>query len=212
MKTKFLLFVLLTALSQSVFSQNNSTEKNPQAYLFSGGENRQVERKKAYLSSGGDVGSALTRPRRHTSAESPVNKSNAKTSYSLERRAFELINRQRETSGLSPLSWCNDAARIARLHSENMANYNFFSHAGLDGLMVNDRADLLGIRKWQAIGENIAYNQGFENPVEFAVERWMQSPKHRDNLLNARWKESGIGVAVTDDGKYYFTEVFLARK
>jgi uncharacterized protein YkwD len=48
--------------------------------------------------------------------------------------------------------------------------------------------------------------------VEFAVERWMKSPKHRENLLSSRWKESGIGIAVTGNGTYYFTEVFLLRK
>lgn len=212
MKTKFFLFITLLALSQSAFSQINPTENQPKAYIFSGGENRSVNRPKAYLFSGGDNRSALTRPRIYKSETNSAEKSKAKNSFDLERRAFELINRQREMSGLSPLNWSDDVARIARLHSENMANYNFFSHAGLDGLLVNDRADFFGIRKWRAIGENIAYNQGFENPVEFAVERWMQSPKHRDNLLNARWRESGIGIAVTNDGRYYFTEVFLVRK
>ncbi len=194
MKNKFLLFLLVLTFSQTAFPQNAAGEK-PKAYLFSSsGENR----------------SGLNRPRIYPSEPAkPAGKS--KATNALERRAFELINRQRATNGLESLTWSDDAARIARLHSENMANYNFFSHAGLDGSMVNDRADSFGVRKWRAIGENIAYNQGFENPVEFAVERWMQSPKHRDNLLNSRWKESGIGIAVTADGTYYFTEVFLAR-
>ncbi len=189
------MFLLVLTFSQTVFTQNAAGEK-PKAYLFSGGENR----------------SPLDRPRIYPSEPAKsAGKSKAANAFDLERRAFELINQQRTATGLEALAWSDDAARIARLHSENMANYNFFSHTGIDGLMVNDRADSFGIRKWRAIGENIAYNQGFENPVEFAVERWMQSPKHRDNLLNSRWKESGIGIAVTDKGTYYFTEVFLVR-
>jgi uncharacterized protein YkwD len=78
--------------------------------------------------------------------------------------------------------------------------------------MVNDRADSFGISKWRAVGENIAYNRGYANPIEFAVDRWMHSPGHRENILNARWKESGIGIAITQDGAYYFTQVFLQRK
>ncbi len=155
----------------------------------------------------------ITRPRISSNATETSHTPEKNLSVrGLEQVAFKLANEQRITQGLPPVIWDDDVARLARLHSENMANYNFFSHAGKDGSLVSDRADFMGIRKWQAIGENIAYNQGFADPVEFAVERWMQSPKHRENLLNGRWKESGIGIAVTHDGTYYFTEVFLVRK
>lgn len=137
---------------------------------------------------------------------------NAFSTYVLERQAFELLNSERAAKGLSPLIWNEDVARIARMHSENMARYKFFSHAGLDGSMVDDRADLCGVKRWRAIGENIAYNRGYEKPVEFAVLRWMQSNSHRNNILNSRWKESAVGVAVANDGAFYFTQVFLLRK
>ncbi|HLM61623.1 MAG TPA: CAP domain-containing protein [Pyrinomonadaceae bacterium] len=214
MKKLFPLFLLVLMFSTESFSQNDQNEKRPKAYKLSSGDTRSADRPKtAYLLSSGNTNSALGRPRVYKSEQpSSAKTSKAFAAFDLERRTFELINQRRENSGLTPLNWCDDAARIARLHSENMANFNFFSHAGVDGSMVNDRADLLGIRKWQAIGENIAYNQGFDNPVEFAVERWMQSPKHRDNLLSSRWKDSGIGIAVTGNGTYYFTEVFLVRK
>ena len=114
--------------------------------------------------------------------------------------------------GFAVLEWNDEVAEMARRHSENMAQFKFFSHTDLNGLLVNDRADTSGIGSWRAIGENIAYNRGYENPAESAVERWMQSPSHRENLLNNRWRESGIGIAVTEDGTYYFTEVFLLRK
>ncbi len=155
-----------------------------------------------------------SRPRIIQNKETSIVVSNHKavTNFQFERQAFEEINRQRATMNLQPLVWSDDAAKIARLHSENMANFKFFSHEGLDGLMVSDRADSCGISKWRAIGENIAYNRGYANPIEFAVERWMQSPGHRENILNERWKESGIGVAITEDGTYYFTQVFLQRK
>ena len=213
MKTTFFLFAALLVLAPGAFSQDNSTDNRPQAYLLSSGDNRSVNRpKEAYLLSSGDTSSAITRPRIYKSELPKTAKTSKKVNaFNLERLAFELINEQRISSGLEPLAWSDDAAKIARLHSENMATYNFFSHKGLDGTLVNDRADFFGVKKWQAIGENIAYNQGFENPVEFAVERWMQSPKHRDNLLSSRWKESGIGIAVTENGTYYFTEVFLSR-
>lgn len=93
-----------------------------------------------------------------------------------------------------------------------MAEQGFFSHKGSDGTMVDDRADMLGLGRWQAIGENIAFLKGFDNPGEVAVEKWMQSTSHRRNVLASNWRESAVGVAVTGDGTYYFTQVFLLRR
>lgn len=130
----------------------------------------------------------------------------------LERRAFELLNLRRRAEGASPLEWSEELASVARDHSRSMAEKQFFSHRGADGSMVDDRADRAGIGEWRAIGENIAFNKGYENPIEFAIERWMKSETHRRNLLNESWQVSAVGVAVTDDGAYYFTQIFLLRK
>ena len=198
MKNKVFLLLFLLIFSHNAFSQNGSSENRPKAYLLSGGDTR----------------TALSRPRiaDDSAANNPKAISKSKKDFALELRVFDLINKQRAQIGLDDLEWNDDVAEIARRHSENMANYNFFSHTDMNGWMVNDRADALGIKKWRAIGENIAFNRGYKNPAESAVERWMQSPSHRENLLNNRWQQSGIGIAVTEDGTYYFTEVFLLRK
>ena len=141
-----------------------------------------------------------------------VSSKSAFTTFDLEKQAFDLLNAQRIGKGLPELEWNDEVARIARMHSENMAKFKFFSHTGIDGSMVDDRADLCGVSKWKAIGENIAYNRGYDKPVEFAVERWMQSTAHRENILNNSWNESAVGVAMADDGAFYFTQVFLLRK
>ena len=103
----------------------------------------------------------ITRPRISPKTDETSTKSEKNLSArEIEQIAFKLANGQRIAQHLPPVIWDNDVARIARLHSENMAKNNFFSHQGLDGLMVNNRADLLGITKWRSIGENIAYNRG----------------------------------------------------
>lgn len=130
----------------------------------------------------------------------------------LERRVLALINNIRRTNGLQELAWNDQVAGIARTHSADMSAQTFFSHTGKDGLMVDDRADAAGLGRWRAIGENIAFNRGYAKPSDFAVECWMKSSSHRENLLNPRWKETGIGIAMADDGAYYFTQVFLQRK
>jgi uncharacterized protein YkwD len=131
------------------------------------------------------------------------------TSLDLEKKTFRLINQKRGENGLQPLIWSEKIAALARVHSKNMAEYKFFSHKGLNGRLVDERAIDFGINRWQAISENIAFNRGFANPAEFAVERWMISTPHRVNLLNNRWQESGIGLAIAPDGSHYFTQIFL---
>jgi uncharacterized protein YkwD len=93
-----------------------------------------------------------------------------------------------------------------------MAEFSFFSHRGLDNKLVSDRADAQKVVKWRAIGENIAFNRGYKDPVQKAVELWLDSPTHRRNLMDETWRESAVGVAVAPDGSYYFTQVFLVRR
>lgn len=129
----------------------------------------------------------------------------------LAHKAFDLINQKRIEAGLEPLKWNDGMAKVARYHSQNMARDNYFSHQETDGSMINDRADMFGFSDWKSIGENIAFNRGFKLPAESACQQWINSPSHRDNILDKRWKESAIGVAIAKDGSYYFTQVFLLK-
>ena len=132
-------------------------------------------------------------------------------SIEAERQTFALLNAERAGRGLPPLQWSDTVAAVARLHSDSMAKHDFFSHTGLDGLTVDVRADRNGLDGWTAIGENIAFVRGIQNPSQFAIEQWMQSNSHRENMLATRWNESAIGVSITPDGRYYFTQVFITR-
>lgn len=127
----------------------------------------------------------------------------------LERQAFNLINSERAKNGLQPLVWDGELCRVARLHSENMGRRNFFDHEGPDGNLL-DRVTARGIM-WRSLGENIAYNQGHDDPAGVAVDQWMHSSKHRANILRGLFTHSGIGVARTADGRVYLTQVFIMR-
>lgn len=137
--------------------------------------------------------------------------SSSASASSLERRAFDLINEQRIANGERPLVWDAELCRMARLHSDSMARQEFFDHTGPDGRDMRERAHESNIRGWSAMAENIAYNQGFNDPAAFAVERWMRSTKHRDNILNDSFTRSAVGIARSADGRVYLTQVFIAR-
>jgi uncharacterized protein YkwD len=127
-----------------------------------------------------------------------------------ERRAFEATNEVRAKNGFSPLSWDSDLSRMARNHSEKMARLGFFTHETPEGLQLRDRAREARIR-FQVIGENIAYNQGVDDPGTFAVQRWMISSGHRANILSREFRASGVGSFTAQDGRVYITQIFIAR-
>jgi len=129
----------------------------------------------------------------------------------VERRAFEQTNVARAKNGLPTLVWDPELCRMARKHSEQMATLGYFSHETPDGLQLKERAHLSGILHFRVIGENIAYNKGYEDPGGFAVERWLTSSGHRANMLYPGFQASAIGSYVAADGSTYLTQVFIAR-
>lgn len=129
----------------------------------------------------------------------------------IERRAFEQTNLIRVRNGLPPFTWDAEVCRMARTHSQNMSRLGFFAHTTPTGLRLRDRARAAGILQFSVLGENIAYNQGYDDPGAFAVERWMLSPKHRDNILSREFRAMAIGSFIAADGSVYLTQTFITR-
>ena len=193
-KKLFLFLGFVAALAASLFAQTNNSQTI--AAIKIGGGNDIID---------------LGRPRIAPDKPAGVKASVIVNTISLERTAFDLLNQKRVENGLQSLPWDEQLAAVARLHSQNMADFNFFSHRGLDNKMVSDRADDAGMGRWRAIGENIAFNRGYQDPISKAVELWLDSTSHRRNLLDSNWKETAVGIAVTADGSYYLTQVFLKK-
>ena len=184
-------------------SSDRQTEQRPVARLLSTSSPEVSPRERARLVA------RLSAPTRSYSTASTPAAATAATSD--ERRAFDLINVERQRRGLRPLVWDGALTRIARYHSENMARDGILNHVDRDGLDLRGRAEVLGLHGWRALGENIAYNQGYADPTAFAVERWMVSDKHRENILNGEFTHAGIGIARSADGRVFFTQVFMER-
>jgi uncharacterized protein YkwD len=186
-------------------SANETTKTNarPVARLLTSTREEVASRQRARVVAGYRAVPASTASARPAAAVSAPTRS--------ESRLFELINEQRRARGRGPLVWDGGLTRMARYHSENMSRQRFINHVDRDGLDLTGRASLLDVRGWRALAENIAYNQGFDDPEAFAVERWMLSDKHRANILNGDFTHAGLGVARSSDGRVYFTQVFMKR-
>ncbi len=129
----------------------------------------------------------------------------------IERRVFQLVNDARLRNGLPALTWDQELCQLARTHSQSMARGTFFSHENPEGQGPKERAVQAGIRPFRRIAENIAYNWGVEDPATFVIERWMNSPGHRENILGKQYKDSAIGVFVKPNGAVYITQEFISR-
>jgi uncharacterized protein YkwD len=128
-----------------------------------------------------------------------------------EKDILKLINKQREKSGLANLNWNTELVKLAQLYSKKMARERFFSHIERNGYGVAERAEALHITNWLKIGENLFMASGVKNLGKFAVDKWMLSSGHRQNILDTQYTDTGIGIAESNDGKIYVTQVFIKR-
>ncbi|MGE0525626.1 MAG: CAP domain-containing protein, partial [Bdellovibrionales bacterium] len=81
----------------------------------------------------------------------------------------------------------------------------FFSHTSPTNGSFSTRVSRHGIRG--ASGENIAYRQ---RDAAAAVSSWMASSGHRANILNARYRTTGVGYAVNASGHTYYVQCFTS--
>ena len=120
-----------------------------------------------------------------------------------EKMILKLINAEREKARLQPLTIDPKLNRAARSHSLNMAKQNTLSH-DLDGKGPAERMKDAGYQL-RTYGENCGV--GSRTPIQ-AVQMWMNSPPHKENILTAEFSESGIGIATGKGGQKYYTQVF----
>ncbi|AKG20826.1 CAP domain-containing protein [Calothrix sp. 336/3] len=127
---------------------------------------------------------------------------NVKTT-DLEKSVLEQINRYRIAHGLPALTINQNISRQARVHSQQMAEGQVpFSHDGF-----KKRVNAIPLR-YQSAAENVAFNQGYNDPAAQAMLGWLNSPGHLSNI-HGDFNLTGIGVAKNSQGEVYITQIFL---
>ena len=148
------------------------------------------------------------------------------------RNAFEGVNNERALQGLSPLEWNSDLAYVSRLYCLDMAARGFFSHESPEGDIHDHRLHGNGIYYFNLSAENLAQikhvssytyvettgkiinktYRSLDGIAEEAVDGWMNSTGHRENILHPAFDESGIGVAYDQANEsFIFTQLFITR-
>ena len=120
------------------------------------------------------------------------------------RHMLELINQARTRNGVPPVSMGSN--NVAQIQADQMLEECVFSHWGTDGLKPYMRYSLAG--GYQNNGENaltsnecsltgtwLQWNDDLEKMVRDAVESLLESPGHRETMLDPSYSRVNIGLA-----------------
>lgn len=118
---------------------------------------------------------------------------------------LRLVNEKRSAAGIGTVTRNRTLEDQATQYACELIHDDFFAHVDpITGSTLRDRADDFGYDYW-IIGENLAAGQ--RSPVE-AITAWINSPCHRENILNPAFTELGVGVRVGGDYGVYWVQEF----
>jgi uncharacterized protein YkwD len=130
----------------------------------------------------------------------------------LERALLERINEVRAAHGLRPLSFASALNKAATRHANSMGAEGYFRHELYTPQRSDDWTSFGTWIRWYwpgpdytswSAGENLAWGAPSLSSRQ-AVRRWMDSPPHRANLLNAGWRRVGLAAVQVSNPSGYF--------
>ncbi len=103
------------------------------------------------------------------------------------------INNARATNGISPVTENSLLDKSAKLKADDMIAKNYWSHNAPDGTQWMSFIQQVGYA-YSAAAENLSYGQYRYYPEQTIVNNWLNSPEHKENMLNGRYTEIGIAI------------------
>jgi uncharacterized protein YkwD len=112
-----------------------------------------------------------------------------------------LVNRERAQHGVLPLTTTTDLEQAALEHAQELIVGDYFAHVTPSGYTPTERIRATGYipgsEAGYVIGENLAWGTLNLSTPASIVAAWLASPGHLANILESRYKETGIGVAAS---------------
>ena len=142
----------------------------------------------------------------------------ALTPTSTEKQVISLINKERTKRGLAKVSFKSSLTAAARSHSTEMAKRRKLTHYSANGWSVARRLRKKGYRSsgcsYWCVAENIARAKKgtLAATPRVIVANWMRSSAHRKNILKSAFRDVGVGIRTSSDGKWYYTLDLGRRK
>lgn len=124
---------------------------------------------------------------------------------------IDFVNQERESRGKAALERNNELMDNAALRAEEISEQ--FTHSRPDRSSYNT---VVTIKNF-GVGENIeatgginVANSDIEALAKHLVKQWMASPGHKRNILDSRYKETGVGIYVYDNN-IYASQLFIIK-
>lgn len=117
---------------------------------------------------------------------------------------MRLINVERRNAGISQLQYLTDLDTSCQLRAQEASQ--LWSHTRPNGSGWETVLDELGL-SYQSKGENLFASNILDAAV--AVEGWMSSPGHRENILRPEFQAAAVGIVRGSDGDYYICQHFV---
>lgn len=105
-------------------------------------------------------------------------------------KVIDQTNQKRQEIGLNPLKYNSVLSESASKKAQDMFTNNYWAHTSPTGTTPWDFIKSVGY-KYSVAGENLA--RDFYD-TDSLMKAWMNSPTHRDNIVNSKYQEIGIGV------------------
>ncbi|WP_253275466.1 CAP domain-containing protein [Rossellomorea aquimaris] len=135
-------------------------------------------------------------------AEDPSEDEWDKVNSASEQQIFDITNVLRHQFEEGTLKWDEETAKVARGHSREMYEEDYFSHDSPTFGNLSERLESENVM-FKTAGENIA-SQYTDAPE--AVHGWLNSEGHRKILLEQQFTHLGVGVY-----KRYYTQNFIEK-
>ena len=125
----------------------------------------------------------------------------------VEASLFNLVNQERRKHGAPELTLDANISQVARQHSTDMRDRNYFSHTSPDGKNFDDRLRNAGIT-FRLSGENLGRTTNMADPADYTHNSFLGDSIHRTILLNKQFTRIGIGVARSGNS-YWITQDYV---
>lgn len=104
---------------------------------------------------------------------------------------LKLVNLERQKYNLDELELDINLSEVALDKAEEMSEGNYFAHIGPNKITPGQRLDSFNY-PWKKMGENLAKSYSSDLSPEQAFTLWMNSPKHKENILNSDFNYIGL--------------------
>ena len=116
-----------------------------------------------------------------------------------EYEVLSLVNQERVRNGLDKLSWGETCTNAAEVRAEELVT--LYSHTRPDGSSWETACDPPDTNRTYIEGENLVVGNSAVSP-ETTVAAWMNSEKHRENILNPNFTKLAVGFYFDPSSTY----------